>query len=248
MLNSFLVNQGRLLARGALALTTGLFLTGLAWAVTPVAMAAEAPAPSAKRLLVIAPAAFHPALAEFVAHKRPLLPTDLRSLETVLAESSGVDDPEKLKRYLYREWHDHGLGYALLVGDVDVMPVRFMVLDRVTPAAYDYAFYPSDLYYADLAKRDGTFDDWNAQKESFHAGYFGEVRGEKNKSDPINYDGIDYLPEIGVGRWPVSTARRCHGWPPKPSPGSATFCRTPFPICIGPASWPRAGGWTAGAC
>ena len=74
----------------------------------------------------------------------------------------------------------------LLVGDVDVLPVRFMVLDRVTPAAFDYAFYPSDLYYGDLAKPDGSFEDWNARKEGFHAGYFGEVRGEKNKEDPIN--------------------------------------------------------------
>jgi hypothetical protein len=81
-----------------------------------------------------------------------------------------------------------------------------MVLDRATPAAFDYAFYPSDLYYSDLARADGSFEDWNARKDDFHAGYFGEVRGEKNKSDPINYDQIDYRPEIAVGRWPVSTA------------------------------------------
>ena len=93
----------------------------------------------------------------------------------------------------------------LLVGDVDVLPVRYMVLDRITPAAFDYAFYPSDLYYADLAKKDGSFEDWNARQDAFHAGYFGEVRGEKNKRDGINYDQIDYLPEVAVGRWPVST-------------------------------------------
>src|ERR1019366_3631019 len=103
------------------------------------------------------------------------------------------------------EWRGRGLGYALLVGDVDVLPVRYMCLDRVTPAAFDYAFYPSDLYYSDLAKADGSFEDWNARKESFHAGYFGEVRGEKNKQDPINFDQVDYLADIAVGRWPVST-------------------------------------------
>ncbi len=86
------------------------------------------------------------------------------------------------------------------------MPVRYMVLDRNTPAAFNYAFYPSDLYYADLARQDGSFDDWNARKDGFHRGYFGEVRGEHNKKDPINYDAIDYRPEIAVGRWPVSTA------------------------------------------
>jgi hypothetical protein len=80
-----------------------------------------------------------------------------------------------------------------------------MALDRVTGSAFDYAFYPSDLYYADVAKQDGSFEDWNAKKDGFHGGYFGEVRGEKNKKDPINYDEIDYRPDVAVGRWPVST-------------------------------------------
>ena len=160
---------------------------------------------ASRRLLVVAPEAWQPALAGFVAFKGRQLPTESRSLESILQTTGGVDDPEKLKRFLHEEWRTRRLGYVLLVGDVDVMPVRFMVLDRVTPAAFDYAFYPSDLYYADLAKPDGSFESWNERQESFHARYFGEVRGEKNKDDGINYDGVDYLPEIAVGRWPVST-------------------------------------------
>ena len=184
----------------------GLLLLGLFSAVRAQPFA---PAPriggETNRLLVVAPRAWRPALEEFVTFKRTLLPVEVRPLEDVLQEATGADDPEKLKRFLYAEWRERGLGYVLLVGDVDVMPVRYMVLDRVTPAAYDYAFYPSDLYYADLAKRDGTFEDWNAARDGFHAGYYGEVRGEKNKQDPVNFDQVDYLPEIAVGRWPVST-------------------------------------------
>lgn len=152
--------------------------------------------------LVLAPERFHPALAEFVKSKS--LATELVSLEEVLRTTEGADDPERVKRYLYGRWRQ-GVRYALLVGDADVFPVRYMVLDRITEPAFDTAFYPSDLYYADLAKADGSFDDWNAKKDGFHAGYFGEVRGEKNKKDPINYDGIDYRPDLAVGRWPVST-------------------------------------------
>ena len=157
------------------------------------------------RFFIVAPERFHAELNEYVEHKRKLLNTELISLETTLKGSAGVDDPERLKRFLYEAWRKRNLKYVLLVGDVDVLPVRYMVLDRVTPAAFDYAFYPSDLYYSDLAKQDGTFDDWNAQKEGFHALYFGEVRGEKNKKDPINFDRIDYRPDVAVGRWPVST-------------------------------------------
>lgn len=167
--------------------------------------APAAPAASQKRLAIIAPRKFSPALSDFLSFKQKSLPAELWILEDVLQKNSGVDDPEKLKKALFKAWRERSLGYALLVGDVDVMPVRFMVLDRVTPTAFDYAFYPSDLYYADLAKSDGSFEDWNARKDSFHANYFGEVRGEKNKSDSINFDQVDYRPEIAVGRWPVSS-------------------------------------------
>ncbi len=159
-------------------------------------------------LLVVAPRAFGVSLADFIAYKKTRLPAELVFLEDIVGVSNGVDDAEKLKRFLYEKWRGGKLAYVLLAGDADVLPVRYMVLDRITPAAFDYAFYPSDLYYADLAKADGTFEDWNAQHEGFHAGYFGEVRGEKNKGDPINFDSIDYLPEVAVGRWPVSTAEQ----------------------------------------
>ena len=158
-----------------------------------------------KLFFIVAPERFHGTLKEYVAHKQKLRPTELVPLERVLKLTPGVDDPERLKRFLFDAWRKRRLGYVLLVGDIDVMPVRYMVLDRVTPAAFDYAFYPSDLYYSDLAKQDGTFDDWNARKEGFHSQYFGEVRGEKNKKDAINFDQINYRPDIAVGRWPVST-------------------------------------------
>ncbi len=185
-----------------------LLATALALLVAPAdkAAAVESADASRKKFLIVAPRQFHGVLKEYVEHKRKLRPTELVALEYVLKSTDGVDDPERLKRFLYNAWRERDLGYVLLVGDVDVMPVRYMVLDRNTPAAFDYAFYPSDLYYADLAKQDGGFENWNAQKDGFHAGYFAEVRGEHFKKDPINYDEIDYRPEIAVGRWPVSTA------------------------------------------
>lgn len=161
------------------------------------------------RLVIVAPKSFAAALKDYVAHKSQQLPTQLVPLEDVLSQSAaGQDDAEKLKRWIYQQWREQQLRYVLLVGDASVMPVRYMVLDRITPVAFDYAFYPSDLYYADVAKADGSFDDWNQAKDGFHAQYFGEVRGEKNKNDPINYDAVSYLPELAVGRWPVASPRQ----------------------------------------
>ncbi|MEP0843669.1 MAG: hypothetical protein HRF43_13275 [Phycisphaerae bacterium] len=172
---------------------------------TAASASTPATAPAAGALLIVAPQRFHDALKDFVAFKSRLMKVELAGLESILKDGAGADDPERLKRFLYAAWKERRAGYCLLVGDADVLPVRYMVLDRVTPAAFDYAFYPSDLYYADLAGPDGSFDDWNARKDGFHARYYGEVRGEKNKDDPINFDAIDYRPELALGRWPVST-------------------------------------------
>ncbi len=165
-------------------------------------------------LLVVVPRALSEATRPYVQARSADLPARMEILEDILADSPGVDDPEKLKRHLFDVWGTQTPGagrlrYVLLVGDADVLPVRYMCLDRATDAAFNYAFYPSDLYYADLAGEQGKFDDWNASKDGFHAGYFGEVRGEFNKSDPINYDHVDYRPELCVGRWPVSTPEQC---------------------------------------
>lgn len=181
--------------------TVGLLVVLLLFALPSPLRAAE----QEGRFLVVAPAGLEAPLAEFLEYKRRQLPTEFRALETILAESTGRDDPEKLKTYLYQQFKEHHLRYVLLVGDIDVMPVRYITLDRKDPKAFNYAFYPSDLYYSDLVDSQGEFDDWNGQTEGHHAGYFGEVRGEYNKEDPINFDGVDYHPDVAVGRWPIST-------------------------------------------
>jgi hypothetical protein len=193
------------LVRSNLCLTSlWLILFGCALSAT-AAEGFALPADDRREMVVVAPERFHEKLGQFVTYRTAKRPTTLASLESILKTTDGVDDPERLKRWLYKKWKEQNLRYVLLVGDADVVPVRYMVLDRATKAAFDYAFYPSDLYYADVARRDGSFDDWNARKAGYHASYFGEVRGEKNKHDGINFDQIDYRAELAVGRWPVSS-------------------------------------------
>ncbi len=192
-------------APGHYAWISALILLGPATMIAGADDRGGAARKEAAAMVVIGPERFHKVMEGYLAYRQAQRPTEWASLESVLKDSPGVDDPERLKRWLYRAWRERRVRYVLLVGDADIVPVRYMVLDRVTPSAFDYAFYPSDLYYGDVARRDGSFDDWNAAKDGFHARYFGEVRGEKNKSDPINFDRIDYRPELAVGRWPVDT-------------------------------------------
>lgn len=160
------------------------------------------------RLCVIAPHGWRATLEPFAAARAREFEVEVAALEDVVASKEGVDAPERIKRWLYRAWSERNARYVLLVGDADTFPVRFMVLDRWTPEAFNYAFYPCDLYYADVADSKRAFDDWNHAKDGFHARYFGEVRGESNKTDPIDYDGVSYVPELALGRWPVSDERQ----------------------------------------
>jgi peptidase C25-like protein len=183
--------------------------------------------PAAPRPLfaVVAPAAWEPTLRPLLEARARELRVEFLPLEQVAGDPADGDAPERLKRELHGAWKERGLRYALLVGDADTLPVRFMVLDRNTAAAFDYAFYACDLYYADLADSSGAFDDWNRMREGFHERYFGEVRGEHFKDCPINYDAVSYVPEIAVGRWPVSDTvglaalvAKTLAWKPSESP------------------------------
>ncbi len=165
--------------------------------------------PPREKLLIVAPAAFAAALEPFIAFKRTqpnIERCDILTLEGALQEGEARGDAaERLKRAIYTRWMDNTCDALLLVGDCTHMPFRYMMLDRGTKPAFDTAFYPSDMYYADLAREDRSFDDWNGERDSFHAEYFGEVHGETDKQGAINFDGISYLPEISVGRWPART-------------------------------------------
>lgn len=198
--------------------------------------------PAAALLCIVAPGSFLPALDPFIAHKRKSLRVEPVALEGVL-RGEGADDPERLKRFLFAAWRERGLRYVLLVGDAALLPVRYMTLDRNTEAAFNYAFYPSDLYYADLARADGSFDDWNADQDGFHAGYYGEVNGEHNKTPPINADGVHYLPRVAVGRWPVRTAEEARRVAQKTVAFESAAGEQPMPARLRTAVFVCGGGW-----
>ncbi len=180
------------------------------------------------RLLIICPEVWQPELVAYAQARIGLVSATVESLEAISGRGLPGDAAEQIKRHLYEQFKAGAIDHLLLVGDADILPMRYMMLDRATEPAYHVAFYPSDLYYADLVKGQpvsgakgsdpnslrrlremasdpGSFDDWNARRDGHHAGYFGEVHGEHGKDGPINADQIDYRPEIAVGRWPVST-------------------------------------------
>jgi hypothetical protein len=125
--------------------------------------------------------------------------TRVITLDDVYRIYPGRDEAEKVKQCIAHFHKDTGIGFVLLMGDSDKFPVRFTKTDRKYAAAFDTAFYPTDLYYAALYKDDGSFDSWDDNGN----GYFGELHGSTH-TGPINVDRVNLKPVVAVGRAPVS--------------------------------------------
>ncbi len=153
-------------------------------------------------LLILTPQEFLEVLTPLEAHKNGTgLATRIVTLETIKAAYPGRDEAEGVKRCLADYYSRHRLKYAMLVGDCDKFPVRYTCTDRTDPRACNTAFYPANLYYADLFEPDGSFEDWDYIKD----GYFGEVRGESQAGE-VNVDRVDLRLDLAIGRIPASTA------------------------------------------
>lgn len=103
--------------------------------------------------------------------------TKVALVEDFISSTPGRDKQEKIRNYIKEEYSNNGITYAILGGDISVLPER------------DIACYfnqvPSDLYFSGF---DGSWDENNNNK-------FGEW-GEKEE---------DFYAEIYVGRLPVET-------------------------------------------
>jgi hypothetical protein len=152
------------------------------------------------QLAIITPAEFAVIMQTLADFKNQTgMPTRIITLEEIYTKCEGRDQAEKVKTCLAQLATVNGIHFAMLVGDMDKFPVRFTKADRDAPEAGYTAFFPTDLYYADLFKADGSFDNWDLNQN----GYYGEICGEITTC-PLNSDEVDLYPDIAVGRIPVS--------------------------------------------
>lgn len=158
-------------------------------------------------LLIITHEDFREALAPLKAHKDY---TDIRTriyswqeLERTFFDE-GRDVQERIKKAIASFKKSSQIRYVMLVGDSDRFPVRWVKV--YDPFAWGDGYVPSDLYYADLFKDNGTsFDDWDGNRN----GIFGETQGGTWQAGgalaDLNLDGMDLYPDVALGRVPAST-------------------------------------------
>lgn len=167
-------------------------------------------------LLIVAHEDFLEPLRELADWKtRTGMPTALVSWQEYNRYSGwGWDEPERIKWGIKLAHETYGVKYVMLVGDSDMFPVRYTMTDRVSNDSRGEnwlgygAYYASDLYYADLYKQDGSFDNWDYNENHL----YGELHGEWFTNDPINIDRIDMIPDVAVGRVPALTLQEVENY------------------------------------
>ena len=165
------------------------------------------PKKSVYDMVIIAPSEFTSELEKLVEHKNNHgVKTILKTTEEIYAEYSGRDEPEKIKYFIKDAIEEWGIKYVLLVGGLKSLiyakprdnkncgesgwyiPVRYSNLVSGEPG------YPCDLYYADIYKEGGEFEDWDSNGNGIFAEWSGAEEGEPPQ------DIMDLYPDVAVGR------------------------------------------------
>ena len=110
--------------------------------------------------------------------------SEITTKETIIANGTGNDVPQKIRNYIIEEYQNHGVEFVLLGGDVELIPYRGFFCHVQSGGGYEDDNIPADLYYSAL---DGTWDD----------------NGNFQYGEP---DEDDLLPEVAVARFPFSSS------------------------------------------
>jgi hypothetical protein len=163
-------------------------------------------------MVIIAPAAFETTLQPLIDFKNSKgMATTFKSMEDILTEYTGFDQPEQVKYFIKYAYDTWGIKYVMLVGglkshiyavDKDTIsagwkawwvPVRYVTI----PNGEDEGCL-CDLYYGCLYNATGGFDSWDSSGDGIYAcwGWMGAKR-----------DYFDMNPEVYVSRLPVANTK-----------------------------------------
>jgi len=164
-------------------------------------------------MVIIAPTEFFDVIQPLINHKNNYgVKTFLMTTEEIYNEYEGSDKPEQIKLFIKDAIEKSNIKYVLLVGGLKhylwnnprdtinygeeywYVPVRYSNI--VEPRAYKYydPGFISDLYYADIYNKNGTFSSWDTDNNGIY--------GEWNLRDisSSRKDILDLYPDVCVGR------------------------------------------------
>jgi hypothetical protein len=138
-------------------------------------------------MVIIAPDEFLSEIQSLIDHKNSVgIKTFLKTTEEIYEGYTGRDNAEKIKYFIKDAIEVKNVSYALLIGDVDKLPLRTIFWDIDMPIDM-----LTDLYYADIYDSEDHFCSWDSNNNND----FGEED-----------DGLDFYPDIHIGRLACTTS------------------------------------------
>ena len=170
------------------------------------------PTESTYDLAIIGPSKFSSDIERLVEHKNSFgVETIFKTTEEIYDEYYGCDKPEKIKYFIKDAIETLGISHVLLFGGLKsilfakpwddtnhgakwwYVPVRYSNFQWDGGPGYNFTSgepgYICDLYYADVYKEGGEFDDWDSNGNGVFAEWSGDLRDE-----------LDLYPDITFGR------------------------------------------------
>ena len=148
-------------------------------------------------MVIIAPERFSCSLQPLINHKNSHgILTFLKITEEIYVEYDGRDKAEQIKYFIKDALEQWNISYVLLVGGRIgqlfrwYVPIRYSNVDD----GFMHKQFLSDLYFADIYKENGEFEDWDSNGN----GIFAEWSSDSNSPDDV----IDLKPDVAVGRLP----------------------------------------------
>jgi len=140
-------------------------------------------------LAIICPAIFAQELQNLANHKgQNELRTTIQTTEEIYSNYPGRDSAEQIKYYIHDAVKNEGVSYVLLVGNVELLPMRASSIEF-----YNDDSIITDLYYADVFDYSGSFSSWDTNGNDKFSEY--------SWSDGL-IDFVDAYPDVSVGRLP----------------------------------------------
>jgi hypothetical protein len=147
-------------------------------------------------MIIITPNRFSESIQPLVEHKNNHeITTMIKTIEAIYDEYEGSDDAEKVKYFIKDAIESLNSKYILLMGGKKILSFEWNVPARYSNLAdgFGHEFFLSDLYFADIYKVNGDFEDWDSNGNGIYAEW------------GINGDELDLNPDIAIGRLPCRT-------------------------------------------
>lgn len=177
------------------------------------------PTQSTYDLVIIGPEVFSAEIQRLIDHKIGMGVTAvLKTTEAIYEEYTGRDKPEQIKYFIKDALEDWDVKYVLLFGGLKsniiakqkddanhgakawYFPIRYSNFLWDGDESYNFTSdepgYITDLYYADIYKEGGVFDDWDSNGNDVFAEWSGPL-----------HDELDLYPDVAFGRLACRSAR-----------------------------------------